>query len=117
MGSIVMAQCICGYQREMYLGGGWVNFRNHCNFPLYCGACKSLFEGNIFEKGIRCPECGDRNVLRYDDDELCANKGTVVFDWFVREKIDKVLQLTNGEYLCPSCGQYNLSFYVAGYWD
>jgi len=117
MGSIVVANCGCGYEKEMHLGGGMMNFETYCGFPVYCPACEQLFVANLFEEPIRCPECSSNRVLPYDAEELCVTKGSVVFDWFVEVRNDRALELTNGEYLCPDCGQFTLSFHMRGFWD
>ena len=117
MGSIVKAYCGCGYERLMPLGGGMMNFTAHCNFPVYCPKCKVLFEANLVRKAIKCPECGDRNVLSYENDELCRKKGEAVFEWNLPGKLGGTLKLTDGKYLCPKCGKYTMSFSDMGNWD
>ena len=117
MGSIVKAHCGCGYEKEMFLGGGMLNFTTHCNFPLYCAQCKILFEGNLFKKKITCPKCGTNDVVPYDSDKLCSRKGERVFDWNATAEIGRVLELTEGDYICPKCGRFAMSFADVGRWD
>ena len=118
MGTIIRAECRCGFQKEMCLGGGMLNFTKHCAFPMYCGQCKILFEANLFRKRIPCPSCrGTRDVVPYDDERVCRSKGEEVFQWATEDKIGRDLALTGGKYLCPQCGQFTLSFLMAGCWD
>jgi len=117
MGSIIQAHCDCGYQREILLGGGMMNFTTYCNFPAYCSKCKGLFEANLFKKELECPDCENNDALPYDDDSLCKQKSKPVFDWNVQDEIGKYLELTDGKYLCPKCSQYTMSFRHVGCWD
>lgn len=118
MGAIVRAVCRCGFEREMSLGGGMANFTTHCSFPLYCGRCKALFEGNMLRKRIVCPNCKKaRDVVPYDDDRICRRKGEPVFGYATEQKLGRRLVLTDGEYLCPQCGRFTLSFTDIGDWD
>ena len=94
-----------------------MNFTTYCNFPAYCSKCKILFEANLFEKGLRCPECGNQDALTYDDKSLCQRKGNPVFGWDVLDEIGREIELTDGNYLCPDCGRYAMSFRDAGCWD
>ena len=117
MGSIVSAACDCGYETEICVGGGMRNFTTHCSFPLYCPTCRSLFEGNPFEKKIACPRCGAERALPYDSDQLCHRRGQEVFEWNGGDEIGRRLELTEGDYLCPKCGRFAMTFVHVGCWD
>ncbi|MFC2172120.1 hypothetical protein ACFLU6_05750 [Acidobacteriota bacterium] len=117
MGGIVKAQCQCGYEREMLLGGGMSNFTTHCNFPAYCRDCEDLVEVNLLQKKTSCPKCKGRDITPYDDDSMCQEKGEPVFSWNVQEELGGELILTDGRYLCPNCGEFSLCFQEAGCWD
>ncbi len=118
MGSIIDAHCDCGYQKgKMLLGGGMMSFTTYCNFPHYCPECNILFEANLFESKMLCPECGDKKVIAYDDERACMSEGKVIFSWNAMAQIGREVKLTDGEYICPDCGKFNLSFYDFGYWD
>jgi hypothetical protein len=117
MGSIIKAQCKCGYEHEMHLGGGMLNFTTNCNFPVFCSKCRSLFEANILDKNLTCPKCHDSDIIPYYDKSLCSEKGNEVFSWNMQEEIGRELILTDGKYLCPNCGQFSMSFVACGHWD
>ncbi len=117
MGSIIEASCLCGYKREMFLGGGMLDFTTSCNFPIFCGKCSSLFEANLLDNNQKCPKCHSPNIIPYDDNSLSKNKGKVVFTWDMQEKLGRELILTDSKYLCPNCGQFLLSFLDIGVWD
>jgi RNA polymerase subunit RPABC4/transcription elongation factor Spt4 len=116
MGGIVKAFCACGYKKELYLGGGMKNFTTYCNFPIFCRKCKLLLEVNLLKKDVVCPICQHFDYLAYDDPSLIKQKGNEIFSWNY-EKIGRKLVLTDGKYLCPSCGQFSLSFVNVGNWD
>jgi Zn finger protein HypA/HybF involved in hydrogenase expression len=70
MGAIVLANCKCGFERRMSLGGGMRNHLTYCAFPCYCQDCKSLFVADFFSDDSNCKECGSDNILPYDDNEM-----------------------------------------------
>jgi len=118
MGSLISAHCDCGFgSSEMPLGGGRNNFTILCNFPYFCEECKTLFVANIFEKEICCPECGKGKVIAYDNEKICTSKGKVVFSWNIGNATERELKLTDGKYICPACGKFNLTFFENGNWD
>jgi len=116
MGGIVKALCPCGYQREMYLGGGMRNYTTYCNFPILCRKCKLLLEVNLLKKDVACPICHHSDYMAYDDPSLCFQKGNEIFSWNY-EKIGRQLVLTDGIYFCPGCRQSSLRFKNMGNWD
>jgi DNA-directed RNA polymerase subunit RPC12/RpoP len=102
----------------MCLGGGMLNFRTHCAFPAFCEKCGVMFEANLLRKRISCPRCrGTKHVVPYDDGRLCRRKGGEVFQWAMGDQIGRDLILTDGDYLCPQCGRFTMSFAMAGCWD
>jgi len=60
-------------------------------------------------------KCKKRNVIPYDDDSVCSRNGDSVFAWDVEDRIGRML--ANGNYLCPECGKFKLSFSAIGCWD
>ena len=92
-------------------------FTRYCAFPFYCEGCKSMFTGNIFSKKVKCPDCGSKEVIPYDDDRICKQKGEEVAFWSTEDKLGRDLILTNGQYLCPACGKHELSFVHFGCFD
>ncbi len=118
MGSMINAKCKCGYVKEnMCLGGGMMNFTTECSFPYYCEDCNSLVEANVYDANKKCPECNSNNLISYDDRKICKPKGNEVFSWNVSGEIGKELTLSEGDYLCPDCGKFNLRFEHYGCWD
>ncbi len=117
MGSVIKARCDCGFEREMLLGGGMRNSTTHCNFPLYCKECRAFLEGNLLKKGLVCPKCKSADVVPYDDANLCSRKGDLVFNWNLEDQVGRHLVLTDGDYVCPKCGKFTLSFMDVGRWD
>tara|TARA_B100000315_G_C14547437_1_gene573961 strand:+ start:544 stop:900 length:357 start_codon:yes stop_codon:yes gene_type:complete len=118
MGSIVNAVCKCGYEKELFIGGGMSNFETVCHFPSYCQNCNDLVQTNLYEKTVKCPQCKSEKVVAYDQKELISKLGMkVVCCWNTFEELGRVIALTNGNYLCPSCSNNRLKFYKAGNWD
>ena len=119
MGAMVSARCECGFEtRTMFLGGGMLNFTTVCTFPFYCVNCSILFESNMFKKKVACPQCHMTDNYPYDSDKAFEMAGkNNVFSWNVRDKIDKELVLTDGNYICPACRKFTLKFFDVGCWD
>lgn len=58
MGTIVRAECKCGFAvDELLIGGGMLDFNTRYRFPIYCNECKIMFVGNLFAKDIHCTKC------------------------------------------------------------
>jgi len=119
MGQMINAKCECGFETDvMCLGGGMLNFMTECAFPFYCEECSFLFEGNIFDKSILCPKCHKADIYPYDSKKAYATLGKKnVFNWRVVDEIGRVLVLTDGNYICPSCRKFSLKFFDVGNWD
>lgn len=113
MGSIVSAACKCGFNKKMALGGGRANFQTNASFPMHCGDCESLFMANALDMPVACSDCSSSKVLLYSHQSLFKNGHQTVFKW----KTGDALKLTNGDYLCPICHEFELKFSHVGYWD
>jgi len=70
VGSLISAECECGFERSMALGGGMRNHLTYCAFPCYCRDCNSLYEANLLSDDTSCTECGSQNILPYDDKSM-----------------------------------------------
>ena len=112
MGSIIKSCCSCGYEKSMFLGGGMADFTKNCNFPIYCEDCRILFEDNLLGNQLQCPKCKGTKATPYD--KKCSRKGNPVFEWNIR---GKSLVLTDGNYVCPKCGNHALTFIDESCWD
>jgi hypothetical protein len=120
MGSSVDAQCKCGYEAlGLLIGGGMSNFTTFCSFPVFCKNCQQLQLTNLLAKHPDCPHCQSREIVAYDEDELQQAPGNnIVTSWNVSDRLGRILQLTDGEYFCPLCKEFNLRFEEGGmHWD
>ena len=112
MGTIISAQCDCGYTYEnMYLGGGMRSI-DYLSYPNYCKSCKSLFTANMKNKEIHCSNCKSTDILRYDDSSICGDLEYPSFEWGTDEYL-----LSRENSLCPSCQKFSLKFNSVGSWD
>jgi len=119
MGSILVAECECGFKsEEMFAGGGMLNFYEVCNAPAICKECGIIFTRNFMstKKNIRCPNC-KKKALYYNDPILHGDKQgeEVVFSWNL--PADESFILPHTTYCCPQCRQMNLRFFDVGCWD
>jgi len=120
MGDIVRAVCHCGYSsEEMLIGGGRRDYLTNCNFPMFCKACHSLFEANLYDKKIVCSECGSDNVLSYDDKSLYkeSEEGLMTYFYMLGVTPNRKLQLSKAKNLCPKCDHFSLFFGWLGLYD
>jgi hypothetical protein len=119
MGASVHVRCKCGYQADnLPIGGGMSDFQFSCSFPVFCTGCQRLVLANLLDTPPTCPDCRGAGVLPYDCQELQRRAGEEVVSWNMNNELGRVLTLTDGEYFCPSCREYNLSFRKAHLmWD
>ncbi|MCY2927495.1 MAG: hypothetical protein NT031_19070, partial [Planctomycetota bacterium] len=108
----------CGFQSEpICAGGGMRNFTTHCGVPALCRKCKMLVAVNYFDEKPQCPDCGG-NVACYDDPSLHDVSGASqrdVFSWNLDD--DRQFRLPAAKYLCPKCGQKEMTFALGPCWD
>jgi len=114
MGSILSAECNCGYTIEsVFIGATRANYRTKCLMIHYCDKCSRLFRENIFKKNISCPNCSNSNVIPYYTiDEPSKNK-PLIFS----SSLDKLIEMENKEYICPKCNKLSLTFLQEGCFD
>jgi hypothetical protein len=119
MGFGVLAICKCGYSKEFLIGGPMYSFVKTCYFPALCRDCGNIVRVNLLAQPPLCVECKSHNVTAYNQPELLGRRGkNVVTSWNMVEDASRVLELTDGDYLCPECGEYNLTFEDSGLrWD
>ena len=77
-----------------------------------------MVEINLLAELPTCESCGSENIQSYHLSELCGEPGSeTVVDWRLDQDPGPV-SLTNGTYLCPSCGEFSLRFREGGMlWD
>jgi hypothetical protein len=95
------------------------NFMTVCCFPALCSDCNDIVEVNLLARPPQCPKCKRHDVVAYDQLELRKRRGKhVVADWNMEEQLGRVLILTDGDYHCPACGKFQLTFEDSGLmWD
>ena len=49
MGSIVKADCQCGFEQKIPIGAGMLNHRKNCSFPCFCHHCARLVVTDMME--------------------------------------------------------------------
>jgi Zn finger protein HypA/HybF involved in hydrogenase expression len=118
MGSGVIANCKCGLEAEILIGGGMHNFTTTCYFPCLCERCHSVVQVNLLANTNQCPACNSPDTIPFDDPQLSKTAGRhVVAQWNVPE-LGKELTLTDGYYKCPRCRKMTLRFSPGGLlWD
>lgn len=116
MGSILKAECSCGFVTTFPAGGGVLNFTDTCFAPAICVDCGEFFIRNYFSKFIKCPKC-HKKAYFYDNPSLHSNEITdnIVFSWNLQDEREFILY--DKDYLCPKCKQFSLRFSELGFFD
>ena len=127
MGSSVTALCSCGYEAaNIPIGGGIASHKYLCLFPVYCRGCKQLDAVNLFQGRVpaaessppHCRSCGSADLLPYDSPELIKAKGKPIEGWNTEAVLGRIVEITDGEYLCPNCQKFSMTFKSTGLlWD
>lgn len=119
-GSIVTAKCDnCGYDSgSLFLFGGKANFRTVCKFPAYCANKKTLILVNLIANKLESQSYPCQSPVLYTDPVMVKKPGiNTVASWNLPELKNKEIMLTDGDYFCPTCGQFKLHFRQSGMWD
>jgi ribosomal protein S27AE len=104
MGTSTDAHCYnCGYDAFLMLGSGMVNYATYAAWPVTCNQCKGVTTANFKKRPLACGKCKSVNVLPFDSEKLWRGDGEVTERW-------GELELTDGHYRCPECGEYELRF-------
>jgi hypothetical protein len=103
MGTQLFANCGCGFQADLNVGGGQLHPEDP--FPFYCRKCGlvSVCVGDSESKD-RCPTCASPAILPYGEPPVSRRVGS----YKVASLYD--LSLTPTQHLCPSCKQMTLAF-------
>ena len=119
MGSIVKAACLkCNYEKEVWIGGGRLDFDSTCLFPCLCRNCHGVVQANLMAPKPECPNCSSSDIIPYDDPELIKpDVNEPITSWNVKNEIGRELLITNGKYYCPICKEFELKFHETGNWD
>jgi len=119
MGSSVIAECKCGYNLSILIGGGMMNFTTTCYFPCLCKKCEEVVQVNLLSRRPKCPSCRTTRLIPYDDSRVIGKMGiNDIAEWNMQEGLGKDLVITDGKYYCPKCKKNNLRFLDSGLcWD
>ena len=119
MGSAVTAQCTCGYSCPVLIGEGMATFKTTCYFPCLCETCGAVVQVNFLAILPKCPSYNTTEIVPYDDPKVAGKPGKKnVASWTMKDRLGRVLVLTDGTYRCPSCREISLEFRDTGLcWD
>ena len=122
MGTIIQAECECGYKSKLiYAGRGM--FGTGCTVPALCRNCNEIVAVKYLPPDAQCPNCG-KEVIFNNDVSLRQEREDVnnteiqiidIFNWRIGE--NKFFRLPDTFYLCPKCKKMTMRFMYAGNWD
>lgn len=119
MGSILSAECSCGFKEErLFVGGGMLHAAGTCLAPAVCRECGNFFTTNYIEieNSLSCPRCAKKAYF-YNDQSLRGAEGSplLIFQWRLTK--DTSFDLPDAKYYCPNCQRFELRFKEGGCWD
>jgi predicted RNA-binding Zn-ribbon protein involved in translation (DUF1610 family) len=122
MGTIIEAECICGYKSKAIAAGRGM-FDSTYTMPAMCGNCNDIVSVKYLASTARCPDCGKEVIiyndisLRQDSDDINDSKIEItdIIHWRIGEK--KFFRLPDTLYLCPKCKRITMKFTEIGNWD
>ena len=119
MGSSLTASCECGYTTgQLMVGGGIQTFKTTYIFPAFCRDCQDLVATNLLDEQPKCEHCGSDRAKAYGDESLQGEAGSEVIVSWGHPANESGVTISNGTYLCPSCGEFQLRFEQGGIrWD
>lgn len=125
MGSIIKPICSCGAPfKQLFLGGGMMNFLKVCSVPGVCMNCGTIIETNILAKSHRCSKCKNKmtllgEVISFEEEteHFYTSENHYVFSWGIDSMLDRNYVLENKLYHCPKCKEETLKFEDQGCWD
>ena len=69
MGKLIKAVCEnCGYETELHLGGGMMDFKTNCSFPALNKSMNRIEERNIFKRDKE--KNNPSHIIFYDSKSL-----------------------------------------------
>jgi hypothetical protein len=112
MGSIIQAQCGCGFNDVATVGAGRSNYMVESKFPFYCKTC-GLVSVNISKKDLICPTCQSSEVQPYGKKpiSLTKKKGNDYLQWGSR------YTAAPSGHLCPACKRKTMHFQMSELFD
>ena len=119
MGSIVKADCQCGFEQKIPIGAGMRNYGKNCSFPCFCHHCTRLVVTDMMANHKNCPICENDSVVSYMHSTIASVDGDRnVVSWRLsKDGVDEELILDNGHYICPQCKGVSLTFSHVGMFD
>ena len=120
MGSILNAECVCGYKRDgLFVGAGMLDFKKACRAPAFCKHCFEVVLADYLAKVPKCPKCKSKPTF-YDDvclrSESPGRENGPLFEWHM-DWIGKTFRLPDAAYLCPRCLEMKMRFVDVGCFD
>jgi len=141
MGSIISAECSCGYctsaqidntgrlitagydgMGDLLMGNG-MRTRGIYYYPALCDQCKEVVPVNLDRSPVRCPVCKGSGVVPYYKQQMAREKGNREIPYStVCEENEHGQEIVHAlyedtDYLCPECGANRLRFKHEGLWD
>ena len=110
MGSIYQAKCLCGFEKNIRVGGTMSDYQTHSYFPFFCKTC-GLVEVNISSRKVRCPQSRIHRIVQYGLPPLSPKDDTD------REMSWERYSAGKGPHLCPNCQRHHLIFQLQVMFD
>lgn len=118
MGSSIEASCPCGYESDLMVGGGFLDFGTVCLAPALSRRRKAVVERDYYKDPP--PMSWAKDLTWYNDPVLRGSEAysdDPVFSWSVSDT-KPGFELPDSNYRCPACGKLTLRFRISPVmWD
>ena len=119
MGSVLRARCECGYEKDATVGSNMSMQDTY--FPAYCQSCHDIVDALLHRTDktkCNCRQCHGTKVIFYSEDCLIGERGEKMRGGSWQPWTNSwALQITDGTYYCPKCGQDRLRFFLKSLFD
>jgi len=65
MGTLLKAQCSCGYQAEAVIGSDKFNHGKYYGFPYRCNQCQIVTTVDLLQEKRKCTQCAGSEINTY----------------------------------------------------
>jgi RNA polymerase subunit RPABC4/transcription elongation factor Spt4 len=107
MSSDYIANCECGFRKEISVGGLMSTFNEISEFPFFCKSC-GLVSVNIASESLTCPSCKSKEIIQYGDERVSTpTKFNQSLQW-------GKYQCGRDNHFCPGCKKFTMVFSWTG---
>lgn len=106
-----LARCnACKYEVPYFVGDTEAEWKSIYYFPMSCLHCRSVSSVDLHRAPLKCSECRSSAVAPFSDRALYSGDGEKIIADSSAIGLTDRMELTDGLYRCPRCGEFALRF-------